>query len=286
MQRVQRQSFNPSEYDPSVISEDSEYNVDFSQSDDGNIVTKGKKDTLKVDMGKFSEIISYFRQSPHKRIDELVGSDNDNFKLIVRYVELLYDTDAYPHLFKIVEEQFKDLECVKPGTVGGYLSGCLIKSKFPIPGCSAVCSNAIPMPKGSSKYEQCDQAVILAEKNGSNKYKFSVLKQADIENKDKPTIIHINTTDVHAWPGFSREEKEQLRSMGCTNIHIYGYTDDCNKHVDLYGSPINLDDVKIRNIHKIHDHKENVSFAVILILIILILIIAFFGWRLWSNKQY
>ena len=285
MQSARRQKFNPRKHDSSILSDDSDNSFNFSQSDDNSIVTKGKKDTLKVDMAKFSDVISHFRQSPHKRIDELEGADSDNFKLIVRYVELLYDTDAYPHLFKIVEDQFKDIDCVKPGTVGGYVSGCLVKSKFPIPGCSPVCSNAIPIPKGSNKYDQCDQAVLLAEKDGKG-YKFNVLKQSDIENRDKPTIIHVNTTDVHAWSGFSKEEKDQLRSMDCETVHIYGYTDDCSRHVDLYGSAISLNDIKTRNVHREYESKEKISLAFILILIFLILIIAFFGWRLWNNGTY
>lgn len=278
MQRVQRQSFNPSEFDSSMN--------EYSEKEDDSIVTKGKKNTLKLDKEEFSEIIANFRKTPHKRIDELNDSESDNFKLIVRYVELLYDTDLYHHLFKIVEDHFSDLESVKPGTIGGYLAGCLIKTKFPIPGCSPVCANAIPFPKELEKQEQCDQAVILAEKNDTNGYKFNILKQADIENKDKPTIIHVNVTDVHDWSGFNKDEKEKLRSLGCSNVHIYGYSDDQTRHVDLFGAPINIDDVKTRNIHKSHERKDNIGFGVILIVIILIIIIALFGYRLWSNNNF
>jgi hypothetical protein len=204
--------------------------------------------------------------------------------MVISYVQLLHDTDYYKHLYRRIEDRFNDLTSVKPGTVGGYLAGCLIGA--PQGNCSMTCAGAIPLPKGHEHHKPCDKAVIWCEWNVKDGFSFNISKHPDKAEDLNPVYLYVPCQSVHQFAGFNKAEKDKLSKLGINKVHLFGYNEECNKHVDLYGAPIDLKDVKLRS--RVHNHEHNrgsAGLAVLLVLIFLIIIILFFGWKLWNNKQ-
>lgn len=294
MKRVQRESFNPKEYESSMTDESdyesNSYESDYFDTEDDNIVSQGDSRAFKIDVQKFENICDKFRKNPNLRIDKLEGNDKDDYDLIKSYVELLYDTEYYKYLYAKVEEKFKDLEKIKPGTVGGYLAGCLINDNYRgAPGCSLTCAGSAPLPNNGQDNQTCNKAVIWAEyiteNNQNYGFNFDILKQAESPEELDPVYLYITSqnksfNNAHEFPGFSKSEKETLLNMGIKNIHLMSYTNEC-KYIDLYGRPIELKDVKMRG----KSSNSNLGLAIVLILIFVLLIVLFFGWRLLKHKN-
>lgn len=292
MQRVQRDTFNPSDFDNSSVNDDSYDDFMPFDGETSDVTTKGDNKAFKIDTKKFAELCEKFRKNPDKRIDELTGQDKDDFNLIVSYVQLLFDTDYYKYLYAKVEDKFKDLKYVKPGTVGGYLAGCLINNNFHgKAGCSLTCAGAAPLPKDDENYLPCDRAVVWAEYKSDNKniyaFHLNVLKPADNKEDLDPLYLYVTSenksfNNVHEFPGLSKSEKEQLVNMGVNKVHIFSYTSE-HKYIDLYGRPVNLKDVKNRTNNS--SGNGGLGLAITLIVIFIILLIVFFGWPLWNNNS-
>lgn len=293
MNRVQRQSFDPNMFKSMNESSNEE---DYRSND--NLVMKGTNGPIKVDMKIFTEHVKYFRQNANKKIDGLSSVEKEKFHTVVTSVTLLYDTPHYKNLFEIVEENFKDLDTINPGTVGGYFAGCIVKSKYPNNGtCSMTCMNAIPNPNS----EKCDQAIINADfvlDSTSNKYeyKFRVLKDGNNNNEfSKPTIIYINAKSNNDFKGFNHEEKTKLRNMGATVIQMYGYSSESSNYCDIYDIPTNIDNIKTRNNNSINNgningninnsDNGNTNWGFAIVIIIIIILILYFGYRFISNKS-
>ena len=106
-------SFNPSRYSSET---------DLNVSDE--VVEKGHKNILKVDIDKFEILCKKFRDQKDVKIKNLIGQNKEDFDLVVSYVHLLYGTEYYNTLYDKVKKYFKNVTG-KPGTVGGYFSGCM-----------------------------------------------------------------------------------------------------------------------------------------------------------------
>jgi hypothetical protein len=232
-------SFNPSKYS-SVSSEVSENSIDVSSE----IVEKGHKNILKVDIGKFDELCKKFKEKKDVKIKKLFGEDKENFDLMVNYVHLLYGTSHYSHLFEKVRKHFKGVTSVKPGTVGGYFAGCLVNKKLGdmTPGCSLGCAGSMPLPKDEEGWSFCDKAVIMAER-GINGYVFSVVKPAESDEDYDPAYVFVESNTE--FEGFSKSEKANLKAIGCKNVKLIGYSDDMS-YSELYKDSRSVEDIKNR----------------------------------------
>ena len=105
--------------------------------DNDDIVIKGENINFKVDMKLLEKHLDYFRDQHHLKINELTGEDRERFNNIVSNVQLMFNTPFYKKFHQKIESRFGNLEHVNPGTIGGYMNGCLVKSKFPgNPNCS------------------------------------------------------------------------------------------------------------------------------------------------------
>ena len=273
--------FNPSRYSSS--SED--------RSEKEETVEKGHKNVIKVDIGKFEDICKKFKENPDVKIKKLSGQDKEDFEVITSYVKLLYGTEYYKDFHNIVKKYFKKLATVKPGTVGGYFAGCLnSKSKE---GCSVNCVGSMPLPKDEEGWNACDKAVILGEKSG-DKYTFNVVKPADSQNDDV-TYVFIETNNLHDFSGFTKEEKAELKKLGCKKIKLVGYKADGTSYSDLYDEPTEIDVVKHRNVVKrnrgenfvshgsnsssSHDDSTTAVIVCVIIVILIILILLALAYR-------
>ena len=203
---------------------------------DDTIVTKDGSEVLKIDVNSLNEALTELRNNYSKQIRELTGSTNDKFKMMVSYVDLLYDTDYYNVLHNLVKDKFGDLKDVQPGTVGAYFAGCLINPELSgLPkGCSPICAGSMPPPQ--DKFDQlqwafCGDTVISATYSPQTQnFDFTIVNT--IPNSDR-ALIFVNYNNLNTFPGFTDEDKNKLTNLGIRNVQLLGYTQDGQKYISL-----------------------------------------------------
>ena len=272
-------SFNPSKYS-TTSSEIGDDSIDMSEE----VVEKGHKNILKVDIGKFEELCKKFKEKKDLKIKKLIGEDKVDFDLMVSYVHLLYGTNYYSHLFEKVKKHFKNTNNIKPGTIGGYFAGCLTGKNQNLSGCALSCAGSMPLPKEDEEWSFCDKAVIMAEK-GNDGYVFSIVKPAESVEDFNPAYLFVESNSLNDFSGFNNVEKANLKAMGCKKVKLIGYASDMNssdmKYSELYKEPKNIEEIKNRR--KKRDIESNESsnesnngwliFAVIVFILLLLLLL-------------
>ncbi len=280
-------SFNPSKYS-SASGELYESNIEVNNE----IVEKGHKNIMKVDIIKFEELCKIFKDKTNLKIKKLSGEDKENFDLMVNYVHLLYGTSYYNKLFEKAKKHFKN-STVKPGTVGGYFAGCLSKSdkgKDELQsGCAVACAGSMPLPKDEDGWSFCDKAVLMAEKSGDG-YVFSVVKPAENDEDYDPAYLFIDGE----FSGFTAEEKTELRNLGCDRVKLISYDDNMNYH-ELFSDPKSLSEVAERKIEKVkrdkkvekskhHETEDNYNWFILLIFLVLIILFLYLVYHYYKLK--
>lgn len=262
-------SFNPSRYSSET---------DLNVSDE--VVEKGHKNILKVDIDKFEILCKKFRDQKDVKIKNLTGQNKEDFDLVVSYVHLLYGTEYYNTLYDKVKKYFKNVTG-KPGTVGGYFAGCMNNKSGNIEsGCSLACAGSMPNPKSEEDWESCDSTVIMGEKENGN-YVFSVVKPGE-DNDSSYVFIESGEFD-----GFTQYEKENLKAMGCKNVKLIGYSSDMT-YSEFYKDKRSVDQIKHRHVKKYSKGKkgdDNTWLVVLVVVfIILLIILGLLGYKYY--KQY
>jgi hypothetical protein len=249
-------------------------------------VEKGHKNTLNIDLNHFEEVCKNFKEKKDVKISNLVEDDKENFELIVSYIHMLYGTEYYKHLYERVKKHFKGIS-TKPGTIGGYFAGCINGAKNNSldiqAGCGIGCAGSMPLPQDEKGWNFCDKAVILAEKN-NNGYTFSFLKPSQSEEDLNPAYVFVESND-QKFSGFSKEEKDYLKALGCNKVKLIGFSSNSDENVsysEFTKEPKSVEEIELRS-HKnkhhnnhIKNHKKNECnnwwIWLILILVILILL--------------
>lgn len=258
-----------------------------TETESSETVEKGHKNVTKVDLAKFDDLCRKFKDKKDFKIKKLVGVDKEDFDTVVSYVHLLYETSYYPSLYEKVKKHFDNVSTVKPGTIGAYFAGCLISAKEDSkvtdqPGCNISCAGSIPLPKDEEGWSFCDKAVILAEK-GENGYIFSVVKPANSAEEMDPAYLFVDSKTLHEFKGFSKEEKDQIRALGCKKVKMVGYSSsfDDVTYSDLYREPKHVHEIKHRSNYKVAEKKEDSSLitGILILLVILIIILLLAGYR-------
>ena len=284
-------SFNPSHY-----SELSESSIDVSSE----LVEKGHKNNVKVDMEKFEEMCKNFREKKDLKIKKLGGEDKKNFDLVVNYVHMLYGTPFYKKLFERVRKHFKNVSGNKPGTIGSYFSGCMnamSNSENMLPGCTVACAGSMPLPQDEDGWSFCDKAVIIGEKSDDG-YVFSIVKPAENDEDYDPCYVFLEGE----FSGLSVEEKRNLVDLGCKRVKLVTYNGDdyqeiYEKDVSEIEERVNNSDVKesksdeskSREVRKHHSrsHKDNdecSKFWIFIVFFILIILLLFLVYRYYKMK--
>jgi hypothetical protein len=281
-------SFNPSQY-----SELSESSIDMSSE----MVEKGHKNNVKVDMEKFEEMCKNFRDKKDYKIKKLGGEDKKNFDLVVNYVHMLYGTPFYTKLFERVRKHFKNMGASKPGTIGSYFSGCLYamsdKENNMLPGCKVACAGSMPLPQDEEGWSFCDKAVIIGEKQHDG-YVFSIVKPAEDDSDYDPCYVFVEGE----FSGLSSDEKKNLQDLGCKTVKLVSYSGEdykeiCEKDVseiDERNSEVsNEKKIKkenvIKNDHRHKKHDESSTFWVFIVFLILIILLLFLVYRYYKMKH-
>jgi len=279
--------FNPSKY-----SSDSNYssNLDSNSNLDvsNELVDKGHKNIIKVDIDKFDELCKKFKEKKDLKIKNLLGNEKEEFDLMVSYVHLLYGTSYYNTLYEKVKKYFKNVKSVKHGTVGAYFAGCLITNKDDgkiNSGCKIGCAGSMPLPKNEEGWNFCDKAVILAEKNLKG-YDFSVVKPSDSQDGFDPSYVFVESNSLNDFQGFSTSEKEDLKALGCKSVKLVGYTSDMT-YSELYKEPKHVNEIKHRHLrkNKNRDNENNeINISIIIIFILFLLIICCASYIYYKRK--
>ena len=242
------------------------------------IVEKGHKNKLNIDIAKFEELCKKFRDKKELKIKKLSGQDKEDFNLAVSYVHLLYGTDYYTHLYEKVKKYFNSVISVKPGTIGSYFAGCLVTSNKEknsdstlASSCNISCAGSMPLPRDEEGWSFCDKAVFMAEK-GKNGYDFSVLKPATTDEEMNPAYLFVESKSLDDFSGFTDEEKTQIKALGCKNVKLVGYSQDMS-YSELYSAPTDVHKIKHRYKHSKRDSKRNETNSLFRLVFILLLIL-------------
>ena len=294
---LKRRSFRPSDYD-SRNSTDSQgaRRVHFSDFKD-QIVNKGGSELLKIDVAKLDTMLADLRNNASVPIRDLSKPEHkdlqDEFKQMVSYVSILYDSNSYQPLYNLVKKHFGDLPTVNPGTIGAYFAGCYLDNSFSntdpsTASCSVVCAGSMPKPKDEDNWSFCKQLVVWAVYDNS-KFNLTVLNSAtDKEN----ALLFVNYSSYETFIGLSEAEKTQLARMGVKQVQIYGYQENSNEYAAFNnGAFMPLRDVKSRvqtiptNTGTNSTNSMTWGIAAF-IFIVIILLILFFAWRASGGRSY
>lgn len=233
MNTIERSSFNPRKYKESS---------DVLPENEKEDVFKGG-DVIKIDVNKLESMVKTMRSNHHLKIKSLKGHLKSYFDEIITYVSILYDSSSYYVLHNIVKKHFGNIGSVSPGTVGAYFAGCLIGGKYKgSKGCTHICAGSAPLPRENGDWSFCDRPVVWANFNGT-KYEFVYLSTK--EDMSYP-IMFLACSEYHSCPGFSDEEKKELKSKGIQRVELIGYRQGCTDYTNLIDESVAVDDLKTR----------------------------------------
>lgn len=274
MSRIQHKSFNPRHFKSS--NENS--SIDDSSLEE-KIFTKGdKKNNHSVDLAGIENDIETLLINPDVRIVDLEGTSKEKFQRVRLTAQMLYDTEWYKCFFDRLYKHCVLIKKPLPGTVGGYLCGCLASKNFPESSCTPTCANGISFPKDTEGWKQCNKVVISAVYNNqTNEYDFNIIKEAQNASEYDPTYIYVDSEDIHTFKGFNYKEISFLENKGINNVKMFGtkVTDTGITHPSLYPDTIATDNIKMRNSNTNNNSNSGFSVAALIIFIILLLILIF-----------
>lgn len=227
-----------------------------------------------IDVEKIRTIVSNLRKKAHIEIKALKDSDKENLGKIVKYIDKLINTNAYPILENIVDEYFSDLDEIRSGTIGAFFSGCNISGKDP---CSDICAGN--MPRRGTKYQYCDKNMYIAKytDNGFDFAEYSTV------NDSTHAYIFLEYENMSDFPGFTEEEKLKLKAKGIQYVYFVGR--DSNTSGNRTNKPlttaITIDSIKHRESKKKNPKKDkcnnddtddNYNWVIILFVVVLIIL--------------
>ena len=156
---------------------------------------------------------------------------------------------SYEELNTIVESAFNDITTPIPYTIGAHFRGWNIETNMDdtdFGPCVAVRIGSLQKPGFVNK---CKYVSMYASWSND---KFSFSDDIDDRSTDKrklsQVVINIPFTNVNNFPGFSAEEKEELKRNDITHVCIMGFRMGSNNYTHLTkGEFIPLENVKTRH---------------------------------------
>ena len=294
MARLQHKSFNPSHFksnENESSSEDSSFHPQSGEVGD-KIITKGDhgKNVFNVDLASLERDVIELLKYPDVKISNLVGANKEKYDRIRLTAQMLYDSEYYKCFFDRISKHCNLVQEPIPGTVGGYLCGCLASKNFPESRCAPLCADGLAYPKESDQWKNCNRLIINAEYRSDvygckykSGYVFTVVNEhtSDYTN---PAFIFVNTEDLHGFKGFTVSEKTTLEKMNVTYVRVFGtkYTESGLSYPQFYPDVININDVKMRG--SSNNSTNNSSISIVVAIIIILLILIFLGWSFRNSK--
>jgi hypothetical protein len=248
-----------------------------------------------LDTNKLKDACKILRKHWNEKLKDLSTEAKTAFETLSLHISSLYDTDAYPIVYDIVQNSCEDLikngEIVA-GTVSGYIGGCSIEKHFKSqPGCGVTCAGAMPP---LDKPEICQYPVMLATLN-ANGYSFQLLQ----DHVDRSSTIIYCSLKEEKHPQLSQEEKQALKDFNIRRVWVIMF--DGNKYTNVTESFVDIDSLPSRGIEIINnenlrggaldDQQQTVeprqsSFALVSVLLILIFIGFFLAIKYSQNMSF
>lgn len=208
------------------------------------------KQTSDINIDELRNVLTRLYSIRNKNLRNLNQQESKDFNLITSYISQYYGTDGYDMLYKEIVAKSSLNEKAKPGTIAGYLVGCLASPNEPIEsGCSIECLTGAPTFSDTQDITKCDKNVVLAVQD-ENKYNFIVLMKN--ENTDQ-AILYV----TQPFLSFSKEEQKELYDIGIKNVIISHYDNNVSNYIIQNTTP--LKELPIRN-GPLHKNTDGVSY--------------------------
>ena len=215
--------------------------------------TAGTKDTAKsrrvifkgaeeyhVDPTEVETDIRYLRSYADEPLKTIGGDLKGCYERVTSYVALMHNTELYQSFIDMVTKHFRDLEDPIPGTIGGYMAGCLgYDGNYP-PSCSPICAGSIP----NGKDNRCQYQVMEAKRKGKDRhFTFEYVTVGDRKNDDT-AYIYVDYGSTSAFPGFCNRDRQNLKRKGIRRVCIWGKIPNDNRYANITDGIVGLDKVK------------------------------------------
>lgn len=196
-------------------------------------------------------------------ISSLSGDGLANFEFIKKHLQ----TEHYT----LVKKSFSGVIPV-PGTVGGYLAGCVNDQQFSqAPGCAVSCVNAFQSPHSS----QCQVRVYQTTLTGQG-YVFHLLNNG-VATIHHQAYIYVDAYSLNTFRGFTVAEKNILKVAGVTEVAIISPRQPNGEYIDLMDGFVPIDDLP-EAINPVIPTQSSNPWAGVGIFILIILIFIFLLW--------
>jgi hypothetical protein len=222
--------------------------------------SKGRNNSSDVDFNidDVKKSVTNLRKNADVSVNQVSGRLKDDYNLITKFETMLYETNSFDLLQKMIDDQFDNLETVIPGTIGAHFVGCNIDTSFSDtnPGCSAICAGS--MPRKDKFWQSCNNSVIMAK---NNNYGFD-FDHLSVGRDKSHAHIFINYDTLEDFPGFTKEEKLKLSKMGIQYVYLHSHKNNDYNYDQLTDSAVHISTLKTRNgggDHKKHKHHQESS---------------------------
>lgn len=274
---------------------------------------KVSKDTA-LNLDNFKQDVSLLKTNANMKITD-IASNTEVRGAFERVRELLKTMSGvkstYSDLRRVIDDQFKDLLYPIPYTIGSHFKGWGISTTMDnteFEACVAVRLNALQQPGYVNK---CKYVSMYADWSNDRFTFTSDAQDPQVETRSiENVVINVPFSDVNSFPGFSKEEREELANNGVKQVCIIGFRPGSNHYEHLTGGNfVALDRIKLRHTtnnvrtafrsvgihngsdliqntgnyvkHHKHNNSNMGSYAWIFMIFILlvIIILAFMFWR-------
>lgn len=284
MRRNRRKIFIPTE------STDKSTEDFTTTSFDNQDITKGEK-KRHVDLAGLEQDVKELLKNPNTKISDLQGLDKERYERIKSTSQMLYNTDYYNCFFERISKYCIPGLVLQPGTVAGYLCGCLASKNFSDAPCSILCADALPFPKDTEGWKHCNHAVIWAKSETvtidgktTTRYNFTVIKAGTTPEEYDPAYLFIDAEDLHSFKGFTITDINNLKALNVHRVKVFGIkvTRTGTTYPQLYPNVINVSELKMRNSTS-SSSLSGLGIVILIIIILIIVLLLFAGSRYWRS---
>lgn len=243
------------------------------------ILSKDTKDTL--DLGELEKCIIFFKANSHVFIKGANKEQREKQKFFIECLKKATNQTSKLYIYKMVQDGFKELTEVTPGTFGAYFKGCFISTNFENGACTPACVASF-VPEGLPGCIECETLSVLLEKNGT----YNVLN----EKRQKVKKCYIFVKKEHNIRTINRKLFHFLKNRGILEYNIVLF--EGNVFENLYANFVPLEEVQDSS--SVSTDKKNCKSAAtacwiifgVVILILVILVLLALGLFFYKKKDY
>lgn len=228
------------------------------------------------------EMLNTLKDNKNNNIKDLTGKAKQTYETFISLVRCLKGTEAYNTLYAMVNECFKDEKNPIPGTILGYLKGCMVNdNNGESVGCNITCAQGLPPPDDHDC--KCKYKVILATKR-NNTYNFKVIQNS---KSNRAIIYFTNCSNSKNFNGFAPSECNKLKELKVDEVKLRGICEITGSYNEITNGFVKHDMVKPKTKdNNNNDESDDNLTVLVIILIVLLLILLFIGWRILESQDH